>query len=322
MGRRFVNELADGETIDLIFLASEKQLRPNRAGNLYLQLRISDRTGSLNAMMWNADQRVYDSFQNGEYVRVQGTAQLYNGNLQVIVKSVQTVPTTAVDPVDFETISSQKIDELMRRLNQHLRSVQNESLRTMAECCLVDDALMSRMRRAPAGIKNHHAYYGGLLEHVVSLLDLVVAVTPLYAELDRDLMILGVFWHDLGKIEELTYEPDLGYSDSGQLLGHIVQGILLLEGKIRDTERLSGNAFPSDLKNHLQHIIVSHHGEYEFGSPKLPMTSEAIAIHYLDNLDAKLANFRQLIAEDANTGSPWTTFQPSLGRKIFKQHRK
>jgi 3'-5' exoribonuclease len=318
MSRRFVTELADGEVIDQVFLVSEKQLRPNRQGNLYLQMRLSDRTGSLNAMAWNADQRLYESFANGDFLHVKGAAQLYNNNLQVIVKSVSRVSNDQVEPQDFETVSSQQREALFVELAGRLRSLRNVHLRNLAECILVDDELVAKLRRAPAGVKNHHAYQGGLLEHIVSLMRVANAVSPLYPEVDDDILAMGVLLHDLGKVDELTYESDLGYSDAGQLLGHLVQGVSLLDKKLADTERLTGETFPSDLALRLKHMVVSHHGEYEYGSPKLPMTFEAVALHHLDNLDAKLANLRQVIAEDANSNSKWTSFNAQLGRKVYK----
>jgi 3'-5' exoribonuclease len=318
MSRRFVTELTDGETVDQVFLAAEKQLRPNRTGSLYLQIRLSDRTGSITSMMWNADQKQYESFANGDFLRIKGNAQFYNGNMQVIVKSMNKVDAGQVDRVDFETVSSQQIDELAAEMAAKLREMRNYHLRNLAESILIDEELMRRLRRAPAGVKNHHAYQGGLLAHILSLMRVAAAVGPLYDELDDDLLLMGVVLHDLGKIEELTYESDLGYSDAGQLLGHIVQGIGILERKIAETEKQMAEPFPLELGLRLKHMVVSHHGDYEFGSPKLPMTFEAIALHYLDNLDAKIANVRQLIAEDANASSNWTSFNPQLGRKILK----
>lgn len=319
MSRRFVTDLTDGEPIDQIFLASEKQLRPNRQGNLYLQMRLSDRTGSLNAMLWNADQRLYESFNNGDFLRVKGTAQHYNNTMQVIAKSIQAADRREIQATDFETVSSQQVDALLSELAQRLRSMRNVQLRNLAESILVDDALIGRLKKAPAGVKNHHAYHGGLLEHVVSLSRVAQAVSPLYPELDGDLLLMGVLLHDLGKIEELTYEPDLGYSDAGQLLGHLIQGVSILDRKLNDVRRQTGEEFSEELALRLKHMIVSHHGDYEFGSPKLPMTFEAMALHYLDNLDAKIANVRQVIAEDANAGSSWTSYNPQLGRKIYKK---
>ncbi len=200
-----------------------------------------------------------------------------------------------------------------------LRGIGDDHLRVLAECFLIDESLMDKFTRAPAAIKNHHAYHGGLLEHVVSLMDLCAVVAPQYPEIDADLLALGAFLHDIGKIDELTYDRELAYSDAGQLIGHLIIGVELLEQKIRESEALSGEPFPEELRLQLKHMILSHHGQYEFGSPKLPMTIEAMVLHFLDNMDAKIHAFSQLIATDINADSNWTAYQPNLGRKIYKR---
>ncbi len=318
MAHRFINELVDGEAIDEIYLASEKQLRPNRNGNLYLQVRLSDRTGSLTAMLWNANQTNYDVFENGDFVRVKGTSQFYNGGMQVIAKGFDKADAQKIDESEFITLSVVAVEQMTQRLGEMLRGINNMHLRNLGECFLVDETFMHKIRSAPAGIKNHHAYRGGLLEHVVSLMEVCQLVAPRYPDIDPDLLLMGAFLHDIGKIDELTYEPDLGYSDPGQLIGHLVQGVCILDEKIRETEKQTAEDFPAELANRLRHMIVSHHGQYEFGSPKLPMTMEAIALHHLDNLDAKLHCARQMINEDANTESVWTVYNPGIGRKIYK----
>jgi 3'-5' exoribonuclease len=318
MTRRFVKELGDGESFDQVFLASEKQLRPNRQGNLYLQVRLSDRTGSMTAMLWNAEQRDFERFNNGDFVRVKGTAQLYNGGMQIIAKYFEQVDSSGVEEGDFITLATQELDEMVSEVSGMLRGMKNFPLRNLAECFLVDDTIMNKLRRAPAGVKNHHAYQGGLLQHVTSLMRLAAATTPLYDNVNDDIVLMGAFLHDIGKIDELTYSPDLGYSDSGQLIGHLIQGVGILEKKIEETDRQSDEAFPEDLALHLKHMIVSHHGPAEYGSPKVPMTLEAVMLHYLDNIDAKMATITQLIEEDANPNSRWTVYHPHMGRKIFK----
>lgn len=321
MSRRFISQLGERENVDEVYLASEKQMRANRNGNLYLQVRLADKTGSVTGMLWNAGDRLYDSFANGDYVKIQGTTQFYNGNLQMILNRIERIEPARIDQSDFVTLSSLEVDQLAQRASSLLRAVSNYHLRNLAECFLVDESFMQKFTAAPAGIKHHHAYRGGLLQHVVSLMELVAVVAPRYPEVDPDLLLLGAFLHDMGKIDELTYDRDLGYSDEGQLIGHLVIGIGMLEEKIREAERLSGEVFPRELALRLKHMIVSHHGEYEFGSPKLPMTLEAIALHYLDTLDAKLHSIGGLMQTDANVDSSWTNYQSQLGRKFFKGSR-
>jgi 3'-5' exoribonuclease len=318
MSRRYIAELGERENLDQTFLVAEKQLRANRQGNLYLQVRLSDRTGSITAMLWNAQEHIYGKFENGDFVRVIGTTQFYNGAIQMIMTRIERADAREIDEADFVTLSTTDVDKLAAQLGDMLRSMSNHHLLNLAECFLVDESFVQKFTAAPAGIKNHHAYRGGLLEHVISLMRVTRVVAPLYVELDDDLLLMGAFLHDTGKIDELTYERDLGYSDEGQLIGHLVIGVSLLEEKIREAEKLSGETFPAELAMRLKHMIVSHHGEYEFGSPKLPMTLEAIALHYLDNLDAKIHSVSQLIESDTNTDSNWTPYQAVLGRKLFK----
>ena len=167
-------------------------------------------------------------------------------------------------------------------------------------------------------MKNHHAYQGGLLEHVLSLMELVLLVAPRYPQLDGDKLLVGTFLHDAAKVDELSYERDIAYTDEGQLLGHMVLGVSMLEAKVRQIVQQDGQPFPSRLLMELKHMIISHHGQYEYGSSKLPMTLEAIALHNLDNLDAKLANFTQLMKDCPNTDSNWTQYFNQIGRKLFK----
>lgn len=321
MSRRFVKELSDGDSVDQIFLASEKQLRTNRNGNLYLQVRLSDKTGSITAMLWNANQKHADGFDNGDYVRVQGTSQLYNGGMQVLAKQVSKSDVSSVNEADFVTLSTGDVDQMVARVGELLRGMRNVHLRNLAECFLIDESFMAGFRTAPAGIKNHHAYHGGLLEHVLSLMEVCSLVAPRYPSLDADILLMGAFLHDIGKIRELTYQPDLGYSDAGQMIGHLVLGVAMLDEMIIETDKQTEEDIPVELANQLRHLIVSHHGQYEFGSPKLPMTLEAMTLHYLDSLDARIHSITQLIEDDVNKNSSWTVYHPSIGRKIYKGSR-
>ncbi|MCA9259318.1 MAG: HD domain-containing protein, partial [Planctomycetales bacterium] len=199
-----------------------------------------------------------------------------------------------------------------------LLGIEDESLRCVAECYLADDEFMERFAQAPAGIKHHHAYQGGLLEHTVHLMELAAVVGPLYPDVHQELLLLGAFLHDLGKVDELGADRQLHYTDAGQLLGHVVLGASLLDQKIAAAEEMLDDPFPVELALRLKHMVLSHQGEYEYGSPKLPMTMEAVALHMLDNLDAKLNGWGQLISEDVNIDSNWTPYFPNLGRKLFK----
>jgi len=271
--------------------------------------------------MWNATDADFRGFEDGDFVRVEGTTQVYQGAMQLIATSICKARDSEVDLADFMPLSPTEIDRLAVRLAELLRGVKDPALRNLAECFLADEDFMERFAKCPAGVKNHHAYPGGLLEHVVSLMEVVRLVAPRYPALNGDLLLLGVLVHDMGKITELSYDKSFAYTDEGQLIGHVVQGVSLLESKIRETEELSNEEFPEEWALRLKHMIVSHHGEYAYGSPKLPMTLEAIALHQLDNLDAKLHSFQQLMKDDTNADSPWTSYHQNLGRKLYKGGR-
>ena len=316
--RRYVCQLGHNEQISQVFLASDKQLRPNRNGNLYLQLQLSDRSGGIAARLWNASENDYRAFENGDYVKVEGNTQLFQGNMQLIATAIRRARPDEVDEVDFRVLRSEEIDRIATRLTEILRAIKTPEIRTLAECFLMDTDFMAKFTTAPAGMKNHHAYQGGLLEHVVSLMELIVVVAPRYPRLDPDKLLIGAFLHDAAKVDELSYDRDIAYTDEGQLLGHMVMAMSMIDEKAREAERLSGEPFPKQLVLEIKHMVISHHGEYEYGSPKLPMTLEAVALHHLDNLDAKLASFTQLMVDCPNVESSWTQYHTNLGRKLYK----
>ena len=316
--RRYVSQLAHNEHVNQVFLASDKQLRPNRNGNLYLQLQLSDRSGAIATRLWNASENDYRAFENGDYVMIDGSTQLFQGSMQLIANTIRRARADEVDEADFTILQSNEIDRMATRLAEILRKLQTPELRNLAECFLMDTDFMAKFTTAPAGMKNHHAYKGGLLEHIVGLMELVLVVAPRYPQLDQDKLLIGAFLHDSAKVDELSYERDIAYTDEGQLLGHMILAISMIDEKVREAERLSGEKFPQPLLNEIKHMVISHHGEYEYGSSKLPMTLEAIALHHLDNLDAKLASFTQLIKDCPNVESNWTQYHANLGRKLYK----
>lgn len=318
MTRRFVSQLADGDSVEDVFLVSDKQLRANRNGNLYLQLELRDRSGSISARLWNAGEPVVRSFEAGDFLQIKGKVQLFQGALQMILSHMERGDSSRVNLADFLPHTEHDIGKLLERLRGFLLRLANPHLRALAECFLMDEEFLAALSQVPAGVRNHHAYLGGLLEHVVTLLDAADRVLPLYPHVDRDLLLMGVFLHDIGKVRELTYAKAFAYTDEGQLIGHIVIGVEMLNEKAARVPDLTGEPFPVELLLRLKHMILSHHGTYEFGAVKLPMTPEAIALHYLDNLDAKIHSFTRDIREDRNQSSAWTPFNPSIQRRLFK----
>ena len=319
MSRRFVNQLANGDSIDDVFLVADKQLRANRQGNLYLHMELRDRTGSVGARLWNASEGLARTFEPGDYLQARGKVQLFQGALQVILAHIEPADSSGISPEDFLPQASQNVAKLTARLRELLKTISEPHLRALVDCFLIDDEFLRKFTTAPAGVRNHHAYQAGLLDHVVTLLTIADRIADLYApDLDRDLLMTGIFLHDIGKVDELSYDRAFGYTDEGQLVGHLVMGVEMLRDKVEQARDLMGEPFPPELLLRLKHMILSHHGTLEFGSPKLPMTPEAIALHHLDNLDAKLHAVTREIRDDPCKETSWTPFQQSLGRRIFK----
>lgn len=318
MSRQFIADLQARENVDEIYRVSDKQVRSNRQGNDYLLLQLMDRTGQVSGLRWNAGQSLYETFQKGDFLRVLGTTQLHNGLLQLIIQDFEPIHPSKVNHEDFMRSDPGEIEQLLAELKVKLGSVKHPHLRRLVAAYMADEILLDKLQRAPAGIKTHHAYEGGLLRHVLDLMRIAEAVAPNYPQLDSEMLMVGVFLHDLGKLEELTYDADLSYSDPGQLLGHLVQGTLELERRALQVQRETGQAIPSEVLWRLQHMIVSHHGQLDHGSPKVPMTIEAIVLHYIDDMDAKVNAATELIESDRNTDSQWTAFHPVMGRKLYK----
>jgi 3'-5' exoribonuclease len=317
MKRQFVSQLQPRDEVDEIYRVLDKQLRPNRQGNLYLLLQLADKTGVVTGMRWNADQRLYESVTKGGFVRVIGVAQLFNGGIQLIINDVEATKEANVKAEDFDAIDHNRIEVLWKQLTEMIATVDEPSLRKIADTFLGDAMIKEKLAAAPAGVKTHHAFPGGLLQHMFDLMSLVQVVAPRYPQVDRQLLLVGAMLHDIGKIEELGFEGELTYTDPGQLIGHLVQGVQILQ-KLVDRIEAQGHLVPKELLWRLQHMIVSHHGTLEHGSPRVPMTLEAMLLHQLDDLDAKMNATTELIRSDMNSDSRWTNYNPTLGRKMYK----
>ena len=315
---KFINQLKDTETIKEVYLVTESQLRPNKNGNLYIQFSVADKTGTLGGRLWNVTEEQFHLFDAGDYLEVEGAVQRFQGALQLIAKKVVKVDPKSINPEDYRRFRSINIEQLQSRLREILNTVENFYLKNLCDCLLMDEQLMSKFLRVPAGIKLHHAYPGGLLEHTVTMMETVLKIAPLYPMLDRDILLVGAFLHDIGKTEELSGGPEMLYTDSGQMLGHPFLGTEILHDKIREAEKLTGEPFDSELGMVLKHLLISHHGTYDNGSAKLPMTLEAIALHHIDSLDSKIAEFQKQMFEDPNVDGAWTNYVPMLERKLYK----
>ncbi len=318
MSRRFVDQLRDGDNLDDVYLVTEKALRTNRNGAPFLLLELRDRTGGISGRMWNAGDHVARGFDPGDFLHATGKVQLFQGALQVILTAVERVEPQKVELTDFLPHTEQSVPKLVERLRTYLLRLGNPHLRALAECFMMDEPFMRNFMTCPAGVKLHHAYVGGLLEHVVSMMDAAEKLLPLYPGVDRDLLLMGVFLHDAGKTRELTYSRAFGYSDEGQLVGHIPIAVEMLTEAVARVPELTGEPFPRELLLRLHHLILSHHGELAFGSPRVPMTPEAMLLHLIDLMDTRMHMVLRELKEDRNNPSAWTPYNANLGRRFYK----
>lgn len=314
--RQYIADLQPQSQVDAVFRIQDRQLRSNRQGNPYLIVQLQDRTGSISAMRWNADEKLLEKLPKGGYVRVQGMAQLHNGMMQIIVNQLQSVDSQSVCLDEFDALDRGRVEEHWATLLGQIETIKDPSVRSICQEIVQDEPTAKLLQQAPAGTKNHHAYPGGLLEHIASLIQLCDLVGNHYPHVDRDLLVAAALVHDLGKIEELSFETQLNYTDAGQLLGHLVQGVVMLDA-IAKRLVSKGVAVDKEKLLRLEHIVVSHHGSLEYGSPKVPMTLEALVFHYLDEMDAKLNSATELITQD-RSGDGWTPFHPMLARRLYK----
>lgn len=318
MSRRFVEQLRDGDNLDDVYLVTDKQLRANRNGNPFLLVELRDRTGGIQGRMWNAGEQQARGFAVGDFLHTVGKVQLFQGSLQIILTSMDRVEAQKVELTDFLPHTEQSVPKLMERLRGYLTRLSNPHLRALSECFLMDDEFMRGYVACPAGVKMHHAYVGGLLEHVVTMMDAADKLCPLYPFVDRDLLLVGVFLHDAGKTKELTYARAFGYSDEGQLVGHLSIGVSMLDEVAAKVPDLTGEPVPRELMMRLRHMILSHHGTLEYGSAKVPMTPEAMLLHMIDAMDTKMFMVHRELKEDRNNAGAWTPYNHNLGRRFYK----
>jgi 3'-5' exoribonuclease len=315
MKQSFVASLQDGQTVTTHFLVCAKEIRSTREGKAYLRLELGDASGRVEARMWEGFDRTAASFERDDFVKVQARVENYRSKLQLAIEKIRRAEESEVDPADFFAHTKENIEEMYMKLLQVVASVGNSWLRRLLENVVQDPEIVPRLKRAPAAKVMHHAYYGGLLEHVLSLCNLCRGVLSHYPEADADLLLSGAILHDVGKLQELRYERSLGYTDEGQLLGHILIEYELVAKKMDAIE-----GFPPALRTLVLHMLVSHHGQYEFGSPKLPMFREALLLHYLDDLDSKMAAIRSALESDDGEGN-WTAFSGALERRLLRSDR-
>jgi 3'-5' exoribonuclease len=317
MAHKFINEIEAGETIDDIYMVREPILRSTTRGDLYIAMYLSDRTGQLNGRMWQATEVVYKALPKPGFVHIQGRSELYQNNLQIVVNNIGVVDAGKVSLEDFLARTDKDIDKTFEDVKKIVGRIKNTHLKALVGQFLADTDLMENFCKAPGGTALHHNYLGGLLEHTHNMLRIAVAILPFYPKAQSDLVLAGIFLHDIGKTEELSYDMAFSYTDSGQLIGHIVKTVLMVNQKA-DELRAKGTQIEPAVLDALVHIILSHHGQYEFGSPKLPATPEAFMVCYIDNLDAKV-NMVTMAIENEPGDSSWTAWKNALQTRLYRK---
>ena len=310
----FVKELAPNQVISTFFLVQNKEIRQKKTGEPYLSLSLGDRTGELDAKMWDNVAEVMETFDRDDFVKVKGLIQIFHNRPQLTIHKMQRVADAEVELGDYFPASERDPDEMMAELRGIVAAMGNVHLRGLLEALLEDEEIARRYKVAPAAKQIHHAYLGGLIEHVLSLCGLARLAAQHYRTIDLDLLLTGVVLHDIGKIYELSYERGFSYTTDGQLLGHISIGMRLVADKLAKIPD-----FPPRLRTLVEHMILSHHGRLEFGSPKLPQFPEAILLHYLDDMDSKMECMRVLVDRDRQVEGLFTGYSVAMERSILKK---
>jgi 3'-5' exoribonuclease len=310
----YVSDMKPNQVFTTTFLVHVKDVRQKKSGEPYLSLLLGDRTGEVDAKMWDNVAEVIDTFDRDDFVKVKGLLQIFQNRPQLTIHKMARIGDSEIDFSDYFPASARDPMEMFGELRGIIAAMRDRNLRELLDAFMDDEPLARMYRTAPAAKHVHHAYLGGLLEHVLSVCQLCRMAAERYNYIDLDLLLTGAVLHDIGKVAELSYDRSFGYSSEGQLLGHIIIGLRLLHDKL---QRFPD--FPPKLRVLVEHMIVSHHGELEFGSPKVPLFPEALLLHHLDNLDSKMECMRNLVAKDRHVDGCWTGYNVSLERAVLKK---
>lgn len=312
----YVSELEPNRVITSSFLVHAKEIRQKKSGEPYLSLMLGDRTGEVDAKMWDNVSDVLDSFERDDFVKVKGLLQVFHNRPQLTIHKMRRMDDSEIDYADYFPSSRRDPQQMWAELCGIVAEMNNPHLKGLLQALLGDEEIAARYRRAPAAKQIHHAYLGGLLEHVLSLCALARMIAQHYSNIDCDLLLAGVVLHDMGKIYELNYDRGFSYSSDGQLLGHISIALRMVGDKLRGLPD-----FPPLWRSLLEHMILSHHGQLEFGSPKLPQFPEALLLHYIDDMDSKMDCMRFLIEKDRQVEGCFTGYSGALERSALKKDR-
>ncbi|MDW8029709.1 MAG: HD domain-containing protein [Armatimonadota bacterium] len=310
---QYLADLKVGDYVDTIVVVKNKRRIPyrNRPG-YYLSFILKDRTGAVDARVWDDTERIDREISERDVVRVRGIVELYQQLPQVRIASIEKVPEGEYNWSDLIPRTEKDVELLWEKITSAVESVHNPHLKSLLQSFFEDPEFVKAFKNAPASLYLHHSWVGGLIEHICSVLDLAEAVCRNYPELDRDLLITGVLLHDIGKVREYSWQVDIDRTDEGRLLGHLILGDEMVTEKIKQIPE-----FPSELAMRVRHMLISHHGVGEWGSPRPPMTLEAAALHFIEFVDAQLRKFATVLKERREPESPWTSYERTLGRKLF-----
>jgi 3'-5' exoribonuclease len=309
----YIKDIRPGEKIYDSFVVTEKNLAFSQKGSPYLNLRLKDRTGEVEGKIWENADEWNKRFRKGDVILIQSRAVSFKNTLQLSIHDVEKLEESDVNPVDYFPAAGRDIEEMFMEMMSYVEDIGTPCLKALLESFLTDETIAMLFKKAPAAKSFHHVYIGGLLEHTLSVVQLLAMVADHYQGVKRDILITGGILHDIGKIYEFSYDRIVDYSDQGRLVGHIVIGVEMLDKKIATIED-----FPELLAMELRHLLLSHHGTQEFGSPKRPKTVEALIVHHIDDLDAKINAFQGYIEESEDNESQWTPFHRLLERFIYK----
>lgn len=300
----YIGELREGERINEIYLCKQKQTAMTKAGKPYESLILQDKTGTLDAKIWDPSSQGIEDCDALDYVCVMGDVTSFQGTLQLNIKRLRKVSEGEYDPKDYLPVSEYDTDEMYAQLQNYVKSLTNSYLKQLAGGLFLEDEDFAKRFKFHSAAKSvHHGFVGGLLEHTLSVTKLCDYFAKQYSILNRDLLICAALFHDIGKLEELSTFPENDYTDEGQLLGHIAMGMEIIGMRIRMID-----GFPRKLANELKHCILAHHGELEYGSPKKPALAEAVALNFADNLDAKMETMKELFAKVPEGNTDWQGF--------------
>jgi len=309
----FVEQIRERDWVDAPFLVREKITAMARNGKPYLTLKLVDRSGEVEGRVWDRVDEIADRFEKNDFVKVQGKASVYLGKMQLVVQDLQRIKDQEVEMADFLPVSKRDVAEMVRELKEVVAGLADPHLRGLMEAFLADNDFLQAFQTAPAAKTMHHVYIGGLLEHSLAVAGLADDICRRYSGFNRDLLVTGALLHDIGKVEELSYRRTFEYTDAGKLLGHVVIGTEMVEEKLR-----SFSDFPPVLGTLLKHLLLSHHGQYEYGSPKRPKTLEAVVLNFLDDLDSKINGVRTHIDREPDNAASWTSYHRFYDRYFFK----